>query len=252
VGGGRCASGGCAFPDTGCPGSFLRYDRSASPSQAGRCVTDGTPIDGGGRDTGPFMNACGGDTVLDGDPETPCGMCGTGTWACDGPFSVVCVGELTITENITSMGLPDASTCYGAGADCSSASFEFRPINSMDGDPGTSWFSDGPKADSTPTRYDWLGGVEPRCITSVAIIGNGAHDNPAFQNNYGFDVVNMQLLDADNVIVWSMRYNLPGTPDPDIIANPGEMANTVRLLFEGHEHADCGGFSEIRVSALTR
>lgn len=39
----------------------------------------------------PNDNACGGTDVLDGRPGEPCGACGAGTYACDGPDSVQCI-----------------------------------------------------------------------------------------------------------------------------------------------------------------
>jgi hypothetical protein len=200
-------------------------------------------------DYGPGLNACGGDTILDGDPGTPCGNCGMGAWACDGMFAVVCVGEPTRPVPITMDGLADASTCFGA-ATCAEADVLYRPVRAMDGLTSTSWFSGPPKSDGSPTRFDWLG-VRDECIAGVTVVGNAAHEEPTFRMNYGFGRVEVQVLDRmNNLVGTGQAQNLPGTPDPDAIVSPMVVGRTVRLLFTGHEDATGSGFSEVVVTAL--
>ncbi len=55
-------------------------------------ATDVPPCEG---DDCPCVdNECGGCRPLEGEPDDPCGTCGSGTWACNGPEEVICFGDV--------------------------------------------------------------------------------------------------------------------------------------------------------------
>ncbi len=236
---GSCRMGGCAFLDTHCP-SALRFDSTAPGGRGGDCVPDDmSGTDGGRTDSGSGMNACGGDTELDGEPGDACGRCELGTWQCDGPFAVVCIGEPGVSTNVTSMGLTDAP------GGCDSVT---QPLRAIDGDLSTSWIGP-PAGGGMATRFDWLA-VEDFCIASIVVNGNALNANPTYQTDHGFGRVEIQVLDARNNFVDGTALDLPGTPDPMVTFTPNVVGRTVRLLFTGPESGTCSGFSEIVVTAM--
>jgi hypothetical protein len=121
---------------------------------------------------------------------------------------------------------------------------EFPAALAVDGDVTTSWFSAGPDADGSST-YTWQT-PETHIITSLVIAGNGQDSDTGTRTGFGFEHVHIILLNGDKV-VFESDADMPGTPDPDVGADPNVEATTIKLVFTGHEFPNCGGFSELSV-----
>ena len=244
---GQCMPPGfCAFSDGDCASGF-RWDATASTELAGLCVGDeGLPDAGpGAPDGGGGRNACGGTGQLAGAPGASCGICDSGTYQCDGQEAVRCNGELTLDTPITNLGTVQAETTFDGS---------FQASLAVDGNLTTSWFSDGPDSDGSPTFFRWDRGADV-CITRITYTGNGAHSNESFRAGFGFGEVTIRVLDAGGQPVFSQVHNLdpnPAVPDPNLeIPTGGVMGQTVELLLLGHESVnnDCGGFAELTVTS---
>jgi hypothetical protein len=235
---GVCTAGACAFDDPSCPATLLRYDRTAGGGNAGMCVSPGGLRDSGGPDDG-LLNDCGGTATLPARVLDPCGNCLLGRYQCDGTNELRCEGEPTNEAIITDMGYVSASSTYSS---------EFMPPLAVDGDQTTSWFSAGPEAGGAPTTYEWTV-RDDVCIVGVSFYGNGLNADPSYRNDFGFGSMTVQILDAADGIQASDTRTLDGTPDPEQHLDIQGYGRTVRLLFTGHESTDCGGFSELVVTA---
>jgi hypothetical protein len=117
----------------------------------------------------------------------------------------------------------------------------------VDGDVGTSWFSTGPER--IPTQYRWTG-YQDDVIASISILSNAKNAEPKFQTNFGFGMVMVQVLDANEKVVYETTADLSGTPDPDVYLEPNVTGRSVVLWFSGHEDPTCGGFSELQIMAM--
>jgi hypothetical protein len=142
------------------------------------------------------------------------------------------------TVNITGEGVVEASTTF---------SDQFPASLSVDGDRGTSWFSAGPGAGGAPSLYRWTG-TRDDLITSISVLSNAQHLD--FPTGFGFGSVIVQVLDADGNVVFEETVELAGTPDPDVVVNPGVVGRSVVLTLSGHEDPSCGGFSELQIEAV--
>ncbi|MEM9491495.1 MAG: hypothetical protein AAGC55_20290 [Myxococcota bacterium] len=152
-----------------------------------------------------------------------------------------CAENSTLSIPITQDGQVAASATY---------SNEFLPELAVDGDFGTSWFSSGPELGGAPTQYDWSI-TRDECIEQVTVSGNERHAIDAFRTNFGFGQITVQVIDNNGMVVFSRTEQLPGTPDPTITMDiGGVLGNRVSLLLLGHESGDCGGFSELAITAL--
>jgi hypothetical protein len=140
---------------------------------------------------------------------------------------------------VTSEGVVEASSIYDANYPTSLA---------LDGDPSTSWFSAGPESDGTST-FRWTGGQED-LIASIEIVSNEVHQVVDFRTGYGFEAVSIQVLDAEENVVYEEEVGLPGTPDPNITVRPNVTGRSILLTFTGSEALDCGGFAELRVGVV--
>ncbi len=140
---------------------------------------------------------------------------------------------------ITSEGTVQASSIFDANYPTSLAT---------DGDPTTSWFSAGPEGDGT-TTYLWTG-VQDDFFGAIDIVSNRSHQIVDFRTGFGFADVTIQVLDSQGAVVFEQIVNLDGTPDPDVRVTPNVVGRSVRLTFTGSESLDCGGFSEIVISAV--
>jgi hypothetical protein len=87
-------------------------------------------------------------------------------------------------------------------------------------------------------------------IVSVFVHGNGDHSNRSFRAGYGFESVTVQVLDVAGKVIFEQAVALAGTPDPDVQVHPNVAGRAVVLLFSGSEAPDCGGFSELEITAL--
>ncbi|MEM9189716.1 MAG: hypothetical protein AAGF12_11105 [Myxococcota bacterium] len=248
---GSCVSGGCAFPDSTC-GTGLRFDDSAEGPMSGSCVLGGVPDASGNGDGGPndavsegpaSRNLCGGSTDLPARPGDACGLCLMGTFACDGTETLRCENEPSIELDITDMGEVSASTTFSS---------RYPARLSIDGSLQTSWFSAGSQAEATGrSTYIW-DIAQDECIVGVSITGNERNSNSSFREDFGFEQVTVQVLDADDNVVSSQAGNLNGTPDPPVDVAPNVTGRAVQLEFNGHESSDCGGFSELIVTVARR
>jgi hypothetical protein len=166
-----------------------------------------------------------------------------GTYSCNGLNAVECTGQPTVEMDVTGIGVVTASTTYGA---------EFEARLAVDGDLQTSWFSAGSRAEPTGrSTFEW-DADEDLCITQVSIEGNGRHLNPSYRLNYGFARVTVEVVDEASAAQSSEARELPGTPDPLVSVMPNTRGRGVRLIFDGHENVDCGGFAELIVTAAYR
>lgn len=235
---GQCvAPGFCAFQDSSCDGTGLRYDSTAAGGLAGTCVT-------GGGDDGGVPNTCGGTTPLEGTPGEPCGVCGT--YACAGAEAVVCSGEPSLEVTATDDGTVEASTIFDNDV------ATYGPQLAVDDQLDTSWFSDGPGSETNnEAKFTWTAS-QTECISRVTAIGNGQNATASFRENFGFAQVTVEVyegsVDAAN-LVFSQSVNLPDTPDPDAVVTPNVRGDIVRLVLSGHESNDCGGFGELIINA---
>ena len=134
-------------------------------------------------------------------------------------------------------GAVTASTTYSGDYPASLA---------VDGNPATSWFSSGRKPGAPPTTFTWTY-TKDELITRVKVVGNGANSTPNFRKNFGFGSVTIRVLDANGKTDFEQTVALPGTPDPDVVVQPGVTGRTIQLTFDGDEAPDCGGFAELEV-----
>jgi hypothetical protein len=236
---GQCVSPGfCAFQDSSCDGTGLRYDSTASDELAGTCV------DGIGAGDGGVPNMCGGTSPLPGAPGDACGVCGI--FACNGPEALVCMGEPQLEVTATDGGTVEASTVFDDDVST------YGPQLAVDDELDSSWFSDGPASEmNNEAKYTWTA-AQVDCISRVTVIGNGQNATQSFRENFGFAQLTVEIyegsVDGAN-LRFSESVNLPGTPDPDAVVTPNVRGDIVRLVFAGHESNDCGGFGELIVNA---
>ena len=123
----------------------------------------------------------------------------------------------------------------------------YEPELSIDGSTSTSWFSNGPETDGTASVFEWYV-QHDHCMDLLVIRNNAEHEEPDFQQGFGFETVVVEVFDTAGDAVYSETHDLGGTPDPELeIALDGILAHRVLLSFSGHESPDCGGFSELIV-----
>ena len=157
------------------------------------------------------------------------------------PAQKSCADSAMLSVPITQDGTVVASTAF---------SDEFLPALAVDGNYGTSWFSSGPEAGGAPSSYTWSTSAE-ECIEQITIAGNDQHEISAFRTGFGFGQVTLQIHSAAGELVFSRTEQLPGTPDPLINLDVGGvLGNRVTLLLLGHESGECGGFSELAITAV--
>lgn len=166
------------------------------------------------------------------DPETT--AADTGSTSGEDLQPVGCSGGV---QDLTATGVVMASTEF---------SEEFPAALGVDGSRNTSWFSSGPGDDDT-SLYTWTL-PETRCLSTLELAGNGMHTETSFQENFGFADVMVRVFDSDATLVFEEMHDLPGTPDPQITVDFGDIEGaSVELEFRGHEDPSCGGFSELAV-----
>ena len=89
-------------------------------------------------------------------------------------------------------------------------------------------------------------------IGTTGIINNSFHFNPSFQTGFGFAQVTFQVFSGPNgtgEIVFEQGVAYP-TILPVVRVAPLIQGRSIRLLLDGHEDPNCGGFSELLVVAL--
>lgn len=124
----------------------------------------------------------------------------------------------------------------------------FPARNAVDGDPATSWLSNGGPGAPDFITYDWAI-ANPELITWVKVVGNGANSNPSIRRNCGFEQVTIRVFSGESfsTIEFEQTVSLNGTPDPDVIVKPGVRGMRVELLFGHSESANCAGFAELEI-----
>jgi hypothetical protein len=153
---------------------------------------------------------------------------------------------VTVVPNLSGT----ATSIAGEGSVEASSIFEGFPVSlSVDGDRSTSWFSTGPGAGGSPSLYRWTG-TRDDLITTVSVLSNAQHSEPSFRTGFGFGSLTVQVLDANDNVVFEETVALDGTPDPDVVVQPGVVGRTVVLSLSGHEDPGCGGFSELQIEAV--
>ena len=154
------------------------------------------------------------------------------------------VGEVTarieLLADVTGTGGVSASSVYANDP-------QFNAAKAVDGFTSTSWFSAGSNAEAASV-LTWARTTDID-IGSIEIVGNGSHSTVSFRTGFGFSSVTAQVFNSSGGLVWEDSRPLPGTPDPTVTFTPDVEGNTVTLIFGGHEDANCGGFSELTVSA---
>lgn len=156
--------------------------------------------------------------------------------------------EQTVTVVPNASGTNVEVTSEGT-VEASSITNGFPAVLSVDGDPTTSWFSSGPGPNGGPSVYRWTGARDD-LITSVALFSNAQNSEPSFRTGFGFGSVTIQVLDANQNVLFEETVPLDGTPDPDVKVRPGVVGRTVVLTLTGHEDPTCGGFSELQIEAV--
>ena len=128
----------------------------------------------------------------------------------------------------------------------SSSSPGFGGALAVDGRVDTSWFSDGrgsndpfPDAES----FGWSLGTSAR-IDVIEVVGNGAH--PRFPTGYGFASVTVEVYNSNNGVVFTETVPYPHIGS--VVIRPGVVGVGFDIILNGHESADCGGFSELYVT----
>lgn len=161
-----------------------------------------------------------------------------------GPGTGGPAASVTTTAPTTTAASAPSTDITSTGTVAASSTFVGFPAPlSVDGDRATSWFSAGPGADGDVSRFRWTA-PGARFIEAVTVAGNAAH--PRFATGFGFATVDVVVLDGQTE-VFRRRFDLPGTPDPDVTARPGVTGTDVVLELRGHEDPACGGFAELTV-----
>ena len=232
---GDCLGEGfCAFSDSSCSNTGLRWDSTAGNGLAGQCVDTGGGGDGG------TLNSCGGTVALSGVVGQACGLCNSGSFACEGIDALRCDGEVALDQNVTAAGSVSASSIFSGSFDVDLA---------VDGELDSSWFSAGSITDGTESVFSWIGSAE-HCLVSIGFEGNGLHSNTQFREGFGFGQMTVEIRDSSDTVVFSKIESLPGTPDPSrFIDTGGVVGRSVHLRMQGHESNDCGGFAELTINA---
>jgi hypothetical protein len=160
-------------------------------------------------------------------------------------------GTPVITD-ITRSGTVEASTVFGSN--------EFPSDLATDGKRETSWFSagDGDRncvAVANPglscSAFGWQNsGPSDVLITEIRILNNSRHARPEFQHGFGFGSVTVIIRNLGGSVVFQENFPLNGKgDDPDFAVQPNVVGHGVELVFEGHDNAACGGFSELQILA---
>jgi hypothetical protein len=85
-------------------------------------------------------------------------------------------------------------------------------------------------------------------IDQITVIGNAANAKPNFRTGFGFESVDIVVIDSGGGEVFRQTVSLAGTPDPDVTVTPHVTGFAVVLEFSGGEAPNCGGFAELAVS----
>jgi hypothetical protein len=151
-----------------------------------------------------------------------------------------------VTTRPAAIPAPNAFFQKEGALAASSTDPSFPVALATDGNAATSWFSRGSQVDGPTTTFTWTY-TKDELITHVKIVSNAANSTVAFRRNYGYASVAIRVLDAAGKVDFEQIVQLPGTPDPDAVVQPGVRGRSVQLVFSGGEAPDCGGFAELEV-----
>jgi hypothetical protein len=151
--------------------------------------------------------------------------------------------ETTTTSSTTTTTAPAGSILdRGAVAASTTFSADFPASLAVDGDPSTSWFSSG----GGSSTYTWQA-LDTVTIDFINITGNAANANPDFRTGFGYESVDVVVVDSSGTEVFRETHSLAGTPDPAVTVAPHVKGLAVVLEFSGGEASNCGGFAELEV-----
>jgi hypothetical protein len=143
--------------------------------------------------------------------------------------------------DVTSTGVVDASSTFGGN--------DFPASLAVDGDVTTSWFSAGDR-DGEDSTYTWsLPGSGQMTFTTIGIVGNAQNARRDFRTGFGFDSVDVRVVDLSGQVTFEDTVSLAGTPDPDVSLDANAVGHEIVLVFHHHESPACGGFAELQVMA---
>lgn len=141
-----------------------------------------------------------------------------------------------VNVNITGLGAGSASSRFSA---------DFPVGAALDANSVTSWFSDGGTEQDNTEVFTWqLTGATEYIISRVEV------DPEQFEGGgkFGFAAGTLQILNANDGVVYSQDYGFAGSRVVIDQAIPeGIQGRTVQLILVGHQDSSCGGFAELRV-----
>jgi len=237
---GRCmvSEQTCVYPDGGC--AVTQWSTAS-----GECVPgpadSGADVGSGEGSAGATSDSQTGEGTLSLDGSTTSPSTNPGDSSGDGPME-----ETTSGSPVGCQGPVDELTAQGVVMASSVFSDDFHAYLAVDGSFASSWFSSGPENGGLPSLYTWTV-LEPLCISQITITGNGLHQNPGFQENFGFENVIVRVYDEADALVFQQMFGMAGTPDPAVVAFPDVEGVRVELELYDHESDNCGGFSELQI-----
>ncbi|HNO77230.1 MAG TPA: hypothetical protein PKN33_04140 [Phycisphaerae bacterium] len=141
-----------------------------------------------------------------------------------------------VNVNITGLGAGSASSRFSA---------DFPVGAALDANSFTSWFSNGGTEQDNTEVFTW------QLVDSTEyIISRVEVDPEQFEGGgkFGFAAGTLQILNANDGVVYSQDYGFAGSRVVIDQAIPeGVQGRTVQLILVGHQDKSCGGFAELRV-----
>jgi hypothetical protein len=141
-----------------------------------------------------------------------------------------------VNVNITGLGGASASSRFSA---------DFPVAAALDGNSGSSWFSNGGTDEDNSEVYTWQLVEDAEYIISRVEV-----DPEQFEGGgkFGFAAGTLQILNANGGVAFSQDYGFAGSRVVIDQAIPeGTLGRTVQLILVGHQDQSCGGFAELRV-----
>ncbi len=136
-------------------------------------------------------------------------------------------------------------TGLGGGSASSRFSADFPVAAALDGNSGSSWFSNGGTDTDNSEVFTWqLADSTEYLITRVET------DPEQFEGGgkFGFAAGTLQILDINGGVTFSQEYGFSGSRVSIDQAIPeGTRGRSVQLILVGHQDQSCGGFAELRV-----
>ncbi len=154
---------------------------------------------------------------------------------------------------ITSFATAAASSVFNGQVN--GVQMTFPADLAKDGNVSTSWFSNGDASNlSDASGADEKLSLifqQDHCFDAIAVNDNSQNLDASWRTNFGFATVEIQVRNALDEVVWtSGSRGYPGVNaqlNPSIVDPGGIVGRRVDVLLRGHENADCGGVSEVRI-----